>query len=296
MFSLLLLLSLLLFNHISQLLVRPRQQKTFRQHVHTKKWHAFWNNFGQQFVTYIFPFIFIIHIYIYNYVYKSKTCTDTYVYIYIDILYSFDIYPTFLVTFMIAIFLGLSAENPGKRSADLFFGGHGPYQLGHRTEGESGGGSLREMQPFGHGCEWNHLGLNSNRILFPSKSIWLLNDLSLAKTLGEVNGGIVKIWSFLSPEASLVTLSKSFSHFWHGKFSVYFDDIPINSHFKTDEFPVFMFDDTGGKVYQLPVGKIHENPPFDGTRRGPASPWGCLKNTICMYDSDLSFNIWQFYF
>ena len=41
-------------------------------------------------------------------------------YIYIDILYSFDIYPTFLVTFMIAIFRGLSTDNPGKRSADPF--------------------------------------------------------------------------------------------------------------------------------------------------------------------------------
>ena len=58
-----------------------------------KKWHAFWNNFGQQFVTY-FPIYFYhtyIYIYIYNYVYKSKTCTDTYVYIYIDIVFIWHI-------------------------------------------------------------------------------------------------------------------------------------------------------------------------------------------------------------
>jgi hypothetical protein len=121
-------------------------------------------------------FIFIIYIYIYMYTYKSKTCTDTYVYMYIDILYSFDIYPTFLVTFMIAIFRGLSTENLGKRSADPFL-----WRQWTLPAWASNGGRKWRRFVEGHGCEWNHgwlvnygepnhRGLNSNRTLFPNNS------------------------------------------------------------------------------------------------------------------------------
>ena len=123
-------------------------------------------------------FIFI-HIYTYTYImytYKSKTCTDTYVYMYIDILYSFDIYPTFLVTFMIAIFRGLSTENLGKRSADPFL-----WRQWTLPAWASNGG--RKWRRFVEGAwmrveswmlvnygEPNHRGLNSNRTLFPNNS------------------------------------------------------------------------------------------------------------------------------
>ena len=69
LFSLLLLLSLLLlFNHISQLLVRPRQQKTFRQHVHTKKMACILKQFWST-ICHIFSHLFLSYIYIYIYTY-----------------------------------------------------------------------------------------------------------------------------------------------------------------------------------------------------------------------------------